>query len=113
MNYLNRSAMIVTAKEPYARWANSLDDTGPRFVLDESKEDTVYLIPEFEEDSEKEKILAKYFADIFEYELWGWWTDETAWPDPITLELFKEWFDVRFYSDVVDVSRQALKGEPI
>ena len=43
---LNRSAILVVPKQPYADWANSLDDDGPRFTIeDEDDHLTVFLGP--------------------------------------------------------------------
>jgi hypothetical protein len=39
MPMLNRSAIILIPKQPYADWANSLDDDGPRFEISEADDE--------------------------------------------------------------------------
>ena len=80
MKEINRSVLIVRAKEPFRRWLNSLPDPGD-YTLEEINEDqSAFLLPEYEDDSRKENILMKYFKEIFEEQLNGWWTDPDAWP---------------------------------
>ena len=48
-------------------------------------------------------ILAKCFEVIFEEELGGWHTDQSAWPENRTFEKFHEWFSLEFHSVVEDL----------
>ena len=98
---LNRCALVVRPKQPFLDWAASLDDSG--LVPDPADEQTVYLIPNFESDVEAERILKKVFAEVFERELDGWHTDETAWPKNRSLATFKQWFHVELHSIVEDL----------
>ncbi len=56
---VNRGLVIATAKEPFREWLLSLPD--PTDVsLEEINEDrTAYLIPEFEDDAQRDRILRK------------------------------------------------------
>ena len=103
---LNRGVLIVRPKQPYLDWATGLDDSG--LVPDPDDEQTVYLIPEFEDDDEAWEILGDIYAEVFELELDDWHTDESAWPPNRTFAMFKEWFDIEFHSVVED-----LVGEEI
>ncbi len=98
---LNRGVLIVRPAQPYVDWALSLDDSGiaPRA----NEEQTVYLIPEFGDDLEAEKVLKAVFAEIFERELDGWHTDESRWPKNRTLATFKKWFRIEMHSIVEDL----------
>ena len=78
-----------------------MDDSG--LVPNVSGEHTLYLIPSFEDDEEVEGILRKIYAEVFENELYGWHTNETAWPKNRTLAMFKKWFEIELYSMVEDV----------
>jgi hypothetical protein len=50
-------------------------------TLDELNHDTsAYLIPEYDYDNQRDRILKKIFKDIFDDQLAGWWTDENDWP---------------------------------
>ena len=106
---LNRGALIVRPKQPYLDWAATLDDSG--VVPDVTGEQTVYLIPSFEDDDEAERILKKVYAEVFERELDGWHTDEKAWPQNRTLAMFKKWFQVELHSVVEDLCGYALADD--
>ena len=97
---INRGSVLVRPKQPYIDWAAKLDDSG--IVPDPEGERTIYLIPEYEDDVEAMEILGKSFETIFEKELCGWHTDESAWPKNRTFEKFREWFSFEFHSVVED-----------
>lgn len=73
---LNRGVVIVRQNQPYLDWAAGLDDSG--IVPDPNNEQTVYLIPSYEDDDEAWEILEEVYPEIFENELYGWHTDERA-----------------------------------
>ena len=73
---LNRAALIVRPKQPYLDWAAGLEEDGVH--PDPAGEQTVYLIPEPEDDADAERILQEVYPHVFENELDGWWTDEDA-----------------------------------
>ena len=88
-------------RQPFLDWAAQLDDSG---LLPNAKgEQTVYLIPQFDDDDEAQRVLGRVFAEVFERELFGWHTDEAAWPQKRTLTLFREWFTVELHSVVEDL----------
>jgi len=98
---INRGSIIVRPKQPYMDWAAQLDDS--EILPDIEGEQTIYLIPDFDDDIEATEILAKCFDIIFEAELNGWHTDESAWPKNRTFAMFREWFDFKFHSVVEDL----------
>lgn len=98
---LNRAVLVVRPKQPFLDWAAQLDDSG--LVPNAEGEQTVYLIPQFDDDDEAQKVLDRVFAEVFERELFGWHTDESAWPRKRTLALFREWFTVELHSVVEDL----------
>jgi hypothetical protein len=90
-------------KQPYADWANSLDDDGPRFtVTDENDHLTIFLGPEMNTVEEIEAFVDKHFAYFFEHWLEGWCTEPSMWPKRRTRKTFKAWFDVRIHTMVED-----------
>ena len=100
---LNRSALIVKKKEPFRQWINSLPDSDD-FTLEELNEDsTVYLLPDYDDDNQRDRILKKIYKDIFEEQLESWWLDEKDWPVKRDLRTFKLWFHVEFHSMIVDL----------
>ena len=108
MNEVNRSVIIVHAKEPFLQWLNSLPDPG-KFTLDEVNQDhTTFLLPEYEDDSEMKILLECYYKFIFEEKLYDWWRDQDAWPQKRNLKIFKEWFDVDFHCMVFDLVEKPL-----
>lgn len=103
---LNRAALIVRPMQPYLDWAAGLDDS--ELVPDVTGERAVYLIPEFESDGEGQEILRQVYAEVFERELFGWHTDESAWPKQRDFPTFLKWFSVELHSVVEDMVSDAL-----
>jgi len=98
---LNRGALIVRPKQPFVDWALGLDDSGMAPPFEGEK--TVYLVPDFEDPRQQEKVLEMVYEEVFENELWGWYTDEGGWPRDRTLAMFKEWFHIEMHSVVRDL----------
>lgn len=107
-NDANRGALIVRPKQPYLAWAAGLDDSG--IVPDVEGEKTVYLVSEFEDD-EAWAIIEQVYTEVFKRELYGWHTDESAWPKNRTFALFLEWFDVEFHSVVEDLAEDDIADD--
>jgi len=103
---LNRGVLIVRPKQPYLDWATALDDSG--ILPDPSGEQTVYLVPEFEDDDEAQAVLTTVYSEVFERELLGWHTDEAAWPRQRDFKTFKSWFSIELHSVVEDLCADHL-----
>lgn len=106
---INRGVLIVRPKQPYIDWAAKLDDSG--LVPNREDEQTVYLIPEFEDCADAQEILEGVYDEVFERELEGWHTDESAWPQNRTFAMFKEWFDIELHSVVEDLCAYELEDD--
>jgi hypothetical protein len=106
---LNRGVVIVRPKQPFLDWAAGLDDSG--IVPDPIGEQTVYLIPSYEDDEAAWELLEKVHPGIFENELYGWHTDEAAWPRGRNFAMFKKWFEVELHSVVEDLCDFAIVDE--
>jgi hypothetical protein len=112
MRLLNRSAVIVQAKEPMLAWLRSVDPTSHELTLAELREEpTVYLLPECEDEKAVTSVLKKRYRVIFEEELEGWYRDRTNWPEPLTFRLFQSWFDISFHSMIEDTCDSPLMRE--
>ena len=110
MRSVNRSAVIVRPRDPYVQWARSMDEEAAKFTAaDLRREPTVYLLPEIDDDDHAEELLGECFTGIFENELGGWTTDETAWPGDLTYKMFKQWFDIEINSTVIDLCHYRFK----
>ncbi|MDH3598873.1 MAG: hypothetical protein OEU26_04440, partial [Candidatus Tectomicrobia bacterium] len=104
--------------EPAVRWINEADpyEDDPGITLSTVNQDrTVYLIPEEVADppDRLDRWLQRHYRDLFEAELEGWYTDPTLWPENLTLQLFREWFDIEFHSVMVDTVGGAIYDEPV
>jgi hypothetical protein len=102
---LNRAALIVRPAEPYLAWARALD---PELVPDPADEQTVYLVRELDEATEADDILEEVYEAVFEEELAGWCEDESLWPSPRTLDVFREWFTIELHSMILDLGDDEL-----
>lgn len=111
MKEIDRGLLTVRAKEPFIDWLHSLPDPDPvKYTLDEVNCDqSAYLLPEYEDDNKKESLLKKYFKQIFEEQLNGWWLDPAAWPSKRDLKTFKKWFDMEFHSVVFDLVDKPIR----
>ena len=77
---LNRSAAIVRPKKPFCDWFRAVDyDDVPAVTLDPMGP-TLYLVPDYENPADADKILKKVCDEIFRRELKGWYTDGEVWP---------------------------------
>lgn len=105
MNFLNRSAITISYNKPFIEWNNKLM---PDLTLDENMlgESKTYLTDEIFNDAEK--LMKKYYKQIFEMELEGIWTDENDWPKNRTFKLFIEWFNYEVSDFVIDLSNKSL-----
>lgn len=98
---LNRAALIARPAKPFLDWAAYLDDSG--LVPSPDDEQTVYLVPGFEDDDKREEVLEAVWAEVFERALFGWHVVPEDWPQNRTLAMFREWFQIEMHSIVEDM----------
>jgi len=98
---LNRSAIIVRPRQPFLDWALQLDDSG--LVPNSDGEQTVYLIPEYDDDIDAMHVLSDTYDIIFQTELLSWHTRESDWPKNRSFAMFRDWFAFEFHSIVDDL----------
>jgi hypothetical protein len=108
---VNRGLVIATAKEPFREWLLSLPDPSDVSLEEINEDRTAYLIPEFEDDAQRDRILRKFFISIFEGQLADWWTREEDWPQKRDLRTFRKWFDLQFHAVVEDLVDGVLFDE--
>lgn len=106
---INRTALIVTPKQPFVDWLNALDPAGGLTFAEVHEDTTVFLLPDegFQED--QEELLKGFWEEIFEQVLWEWYTDAADWPEDRTYEKFRQWFDVKFHTGVVDLGDDPIQ----
>ena len=106
---LNRSAVVIIPKKPFLDWVNAVDDLGT--VTADDMQGMIYLVPDYEDPADADKVLKKVCNDIFCRELEGWHTDEEAWPQDRSFKVFKQWFDIQHYEIVTDVGRGPIEND--
>lgn len=97
---INRSAVSIKPKRNFFDWINY---TYPDSHIDKMDENCIYLVRERDSNEEIEKWLEKNYDDIFQNEMNGWITDESAWIQNRTFKLFKEYFDYEIHSMIWDL----------
>ena len=109
MHTLNRSALIVTPKQPFLNWVNAVDPTDSKVTLKQIQEDpSIYLVPECDTADDIADVLLNLYAEIFADQLYGWYVKEETWPQKRSFEMFRRWFDVQHHSMLVDLCEEAL-----
>ena len=108
---LNRAAMILRPAQPYLDWAQSLG--GSDVLPDPEDEQTVYLVPQFEdvEDPDFLAYIELIYDNLFEMELHGWHTIQADWPQHRTLDMFRQWFRIELHSIVEDLVDEPLDDD--
>jgi hypothetical protein len=101
---VNRSLLILKAKEPFREWVASLPGKHKITIRDINSGCKAYLIPEFEDDHQKDVILETMYSDIFVEKLFQWCIDDVKWPKNRTFTLFNRWFEPEFYPVVEDTA---------
>lgn len=98
---VNRSVALIRPRTPYLEWAAANGD-GVEYPTEDER--TVYLLPVFLDDTDREVVLRKHCKAIFEAELEAWSRDESTWPRRRTYAEFLRWFEVEQDSVVVDLA---------
>ena len=110
---LNPSAVVVKPKQPFLDWLHSADPTSGGITLEEvGREPTIYLIPECDTPADVEDVLQDLCEEIFCEQLAGWYTDTETWPEDLSFDMFRRWFDYQHHSMLVDLCDEPLLGEP-
>lgn len=110
---LNRAALILRYKQPFVDWINAVDPSPtsrPVTLAEVNSERTVYLI-EVEDEEELARWLRRHHKELFEEELYGWYTDAKLWPRDRSLKLLKEWCAMELNTVVLDFSDSPIEEE--
>jgi hypothetical protein len=115
MQFLNRSVAIIKPKQPFVDWVNSTDpDSEVKLTLEQIRSDPLcFLIPEFDSPKEGQNYIKKIYNEIWQWTLYGYWTDEKDYPKHRPFEKFKEWFDVELCSEVLDFEDEDIEKEEV
>ena len=110
---IDRAALIVTPKKPFIDWlvynSKKYDSSENEFKQEDLKTEgfdskKVYLIPSYDKIEKYEKFVRRNFAEIFEHELFDWYTEPAMWPEKRTWKIFNEWFDYEIQTMVFDTA---------
>ena len=118
MKLLNRSAITLLARAPFAQWIASLPlepdaMSAPLSLQELRKEGNVYLIDEVDEEADFNKFLQSSWEIIFKNELTAWDEFSDHWPDNLSYELFLQWFEYGNQIMTFDVSDEVLLVAPL
>jgi hypothetical protein len=108
---VNRSLLVIRPKEPFIQWLKNLPEPSEVTVEECGQDATAFLIPDFEDDEERDEIITEFFPVLFDEALLEWWSDEKDWPKHRDLKMFYEWFQVDFHSLVLDLGIDPLSSE--
>ncbi|HIJ89030.1 MAG TPA: hypothetical protein HPP97_15350 [Desulfuromonadales bacterium] len=110
---VNRSLLIVKAREPFREWVASLPGKGNITIRDLNTGCKAYLVPEFEGNQQRDDLLERLYADLFVEQLFQWCIDDVKWPRNRTFALFNRWFEPEFYPVVEDTVECDIVGGTI
>ena len=114
MRLINRAIAVIKPRQPFIDWVNSLDGDQPRLTLAQARSDIrMLLIPEPERCQGGHRFIELNHAFIFEDELTVWSRDKARWPEPRTLSLFGEWFDVEIHDMDFDLQEDQIVSEEL
>jgi len=97
---INRSAIMVLPRQPYADWVNQLDPRisgldHPMELDAHRREGRVYLVEEQEHALALESVVPDNWRPIFENELAAWDEFADSWPGSLNEMLFRDWFEAQ------------------
>ncbi|HEY2721658.1 MAG TPA: hypothetical protein VGI82_08035 [Chitinophagaceae bacterium] len=96
---VKRTAIVINPKNPFYDWLKSIDPNDTS-AMDANSD--VYLLRDFETESEMESWLKRNFDLIFSDQLNNWYVDEKLWVTNRTFKMFKEWFDYSLHTMIWD-----------
>lgn len=112
MQSVNRTAVVIRPKQPFVDWLNSVPGEKADNTLEEiSGENSTYLIPEYDFSQDSMNYIKKIYDQIFEFELFAWYTAEELWPQKRTWKMFQEWFSIEMNSEVFDMVAEEIEKE--
>lgn len=106
---INRTVVLLGPRQPFLDWLNNVDPDDEALTVEDLREDNeVFLIPQYNDNSDSEKWVEKRWSFLFEHMLMGWVDDEALWPQERTLEMFREWFEIEIHTMAWDLSDEPL-----
>ncbi len=103
----NRSIVNIFPTKVYLDWLNYIRGSNVDFGLIDLEPNS-FLIKDFDIKSDFDFWLRSNFQMLFEIRLNYSCIDKSQWPEVRTLEVFKQWFEIRHSNLIID-----LEVEPI
>ena len=114
MYTIDRFVAIVKPKQPFLDWLESDPDWDLDMKLEDLRKDSnAYLVPEYDSTEQAMRYIERNHKAVFEWELFGWCTDEEMWPEKLTLSVFRKWFDVEIHEMVIDMLDKHIMREEL
>ena len=116
MRVVNRTAITITAAEPYLEWTRQHTGDVDRGVLTVARArpyGSAFLLPEVEIEEDLQEWVEENAVWLFEFQLAAWTEDESTWPPTRDLKTFREWCRIDVHSVVVDVAGDEIEGEEL
>jgi hypothetical protein len=116
MRVVNRTAVTIVGATPYEAWTRQHDadvNRGTLTVARANSHGSAFLLPEFESEQDLREWVEDNYSWLFEFQLSAWTEDESTWPAPRDLPMFRQWFRVDVHSVVVDVADDDVEGEEL
>ena len=108
---VNRSAVVVTPKQPFVDWLMAADPTSADIAPDRICVPAIYLLPGCEDDKELERHVRAASKVIFEEQLDSWYRVRTRWPAVRDFKTFCLWFDYRTDALLLDLCDEPLRHD--
>jgi hypothetical protein len=108
---LNRSAVIVTPRQPFLGWLHGADPTSLTLTLEDVSEPRIYLLPGCDDDQDLVAHVRNYCDTIFEEELDGWYQERSSWPVDRDFRTFCLWFEYRAHKLLLDLCDGPLRRD--
>ena len=105
---INRDLIILLPKQPVVDWLKEVAPMQPDLTLDQlRREQSAYLVycASSEGVRDVECWVYSRWRTFFKHFINEWCSDESRWPQELTLETYREWFDVQHHSMVWDLTR--------
>jgi len=116
MRVVNRTAVTVIGAKPFIDWTLKTDADSNRGAVTVARAKTfgsAFLLPEFELEEDVQEWVEENASWLFEFQLSSWTEDESTWPAPRDLKLFRDWFRIDIHNIVVDVADDDIEGEEL
>ena len=104
----NRSIVQITPTKLYIDWLDFIIENQSSHTIS-NLEPISFLIEDFNDQNEFENWLSLNFSIMFEIRLNYSCIDKSKWPELRTLNVFKEWFNIKQSNLILDLEDEPIK----